>query len=131
MKELERELRECEKDIKLKEGENKSLDEQVNSLNVLRSERHAINQINGLPAYTPTVSMHACSIVIYTWVYAGVRCAADRRNELDVRARKYEEIVQRRRLIELAKQQAQEIAVLRAEVERLRMRTFPALVQLE
>ena len=58
-------------------------------------------------------------------------CAADRRNELDVRARKYDEIVQRRRLIELAKQQAQEIAVLRAEVERLRMRTFPALVQLE
>ena len=48
-----------------------------------------------------------------------------------MRARKYEEIVQRRRLIELAKQQAQEIAVLRAEVERLRMRTFPALVQLE
>lgn len=31
----------------------------------------------------------------------------------------------------MAKAQAQEIAVLRAEVERLRMKTFPALVQLD
>ena len=40
-------------------------------------------------------------------------------------------VVQRRRLVDLAKAQAQEVAVLRAEVERLRMKTFPALVQLE
>nr|KAG5714383.1 hypothetical protein BaRGS_018600 [Batillaria attramentaria] len=33
-------------------------------------------------------------------------------------------IVQRRKLVDLAKAQAQEVAVLRAEVERLRMRTF-------
>ena len=39
------------------------------------------------------------------------------------------DIVQRRRLVELAKTQAQEVALLRAEVERLRMRTFPALIQ--
>ena len=40
-------------------------------------------------------------------------------------------IAQRRRLVDMAKAQAQEIAVLRAEVERLRMKTFPALVQLD
>lgn len=40
-------------------------------------------------------------------------------------------IVQRRKLVDLAKAQAQEVAVLRAEVERLRMKTFPALVQVE
>jgi len=40
-------------------------------------------------------------------------------------------IVQRRRLVDIAKAQAQEVAVLRAEVERLRMKTFPALVQVE
>lgn len=40
-------------------------------------------------------------------------------------------IVQRRKLVDLAKAQAQEVAVLRAEVERLRMKTFPALVQIE
>lgn len=45
--------------------------------------------------------------------------------------RRYQEIVQRRKLVDLAKAQAQEVAVLRAEVERLRMRTFPALVQVE
>ncbi|KAJ1140683.1 hypothetical protein NDU88_007031 [Pleurodeles waltl] len=44
---------------------------------------------------------------------------------------RYQEIVQRRKLVDLAKSQAQEIAALQAEVERLRMKTFPALVQME
>ncbi|XP_073210543.1 cilia- and flagella-associated protein 43 isoform X4 [Lepidochelys kempii] len=43
----------------------------------------------------------------------------------------YRDIVQRRQLVDLAKEQAQEIAVLQAEVERLRMRTFPALFETE
>lgn len=38
-------------------------------------------------------------------------------------------ILVRKKLVQAAKAQAQEIAILRAEVERLRMRTFPALVQ--
>ena len=42
---------------------------------------------------------------------------------------KMQDIVLRRRLVETAKSQAQEISLLRAELERLRMRTFPALVQ--
>ena len=41
------------------------------------------------------------------------------------------DVVSRSRLVELAKAQAKEVGVLRKEVERLRMRTFPALVQLE
>ncbi|XP_048713582.1 cilia- and flagella-associated protein 43 isoform X3 [Caretta caretta] len=43
----------------------------------------------------------------------------------------YRDIVQRRQLVDLAKEQAQEIAVLQSEVERLRMRTFPALFETE
>uniref|UniRef100_A0A8C3ILW8 Cilia- and flagella-associated protein 43 n=1 Tax=Chrysemys picta bellii TaxID=8478 RepID=A0A8C3ILW8_CHRPI len=43
----------------------------------------------------------------------------------------YQDIVQRRQLVDLAKEQAQEISVLQAEVERLRMRTFPALFEME
>lgn len=42
---------------------------------------------------------------------------------------RYQEILERKRLVELAKEQAQEVAVLRAEVERMRMKTFPALGQ--
>lgn len=38
----------------------------------------------------------------------------------------YEDIVQRQQLVDLAKAQAQELSILQAEVERLRMRTFPA-----
>ena len=56
--------------------------------------------------------------------------AADKTTSFD-HEEKYRDIVQRRKLVDLAKSQAQEVAVLRAEVERLRMRTFPALVQVE
>lgn len=41
------------------------------------------------------------------------------------------DIVSRRELVELAKVQAAELSILRTEVERLRMKTFPALVQVE
>lgn len=59
-----------------------------------------------------------------------VSLSADTRNDTG-KDQRYREIVQRRKLVDLAKAQAQEVAVLRAEVERLRMRTFPALVQVE
>lgn len=44
---------------------------------------------------------------------------------------RYKEIMQRRKLVDLAKAQANEISMLRAEVDRLRMKTFPALIQME
>ena len=47
------------------------------------------------------------------------------------REQRMQDIVTRRRLVELVKSQAQEISVLQAEVEKLRMRTFPALVQVD
>jgi hypothetical protein len=60
-----------------------------------------------------------------------ISVSADTRSGVGARDQRYKEIVQRRKLVDLAKAQAQEVAVLRAEVERLRMRTFPALVQVE
>ena len=48
-----------------------------------------------------------------------------------MREEKLLQIMQRRKLVDLAKAQAQEVAFLRAEVERLRMKTFPALVQVD
>ena len=48
-----------------------------------------------------------------------------------IREDKFQQIIQRRKLVDLAKAQAQEVAFLRSEVERLRMKTFPALVQIE
>ncbi|XP_077205761.1 cilia- and flagella-associated protein 43 isoform X2 [Paroedura picta] len=39
---------------------------------------------------------------------------------------RYEDILQRQQLVDLAKAQAQELSILQAEVERLRMKTFPA-----
>ncbi|XP_048192304.1 cilia- and flagella-associated protein 43 [Perognathus longimembris pacificus] len=42
----------------------------------------------------------------------------------------YESMIQQQKLTSISKQQAEQISILQAEVERLRMRTFPALVQL-
>uniref|UniRef100_A0A8C7L493 Cilia- and flagella-associated protein 43 n=1 Tax=Oncorhynchus kisutch TaxID=8019 RepID=A0A8C7L493_ONCKI len=44
---------------------------------------------------------------------------------------RYQEIIQRKKLVELARAQAEEVATLRAEVERMRMKSFPALAQLK
>ncbi|XP_008059280.1 cilia- and flagella-associated protein 43 [Carlito syrichta] len=43
---------------------------------------------------------------------------------------RYENMMQQQKLINLSKQQAEQISILQAEVERLRMKTFPALVQI-
>lgn len=44
---------------------------------------------------------------------------------------RYQEIVQRKKLQDLARAQAEELALLGAEVERLRMKNFPALDRLK
>lgn len=44
---------------------------------------------------------------------------------------RYQEIIQRKKLVDLARAQAEEVATLRAEVERMRMKSFPALAQLK
>ncbi|XP_027452366.2 cilia- and flagella-associated protein 43 isoform X3 [Zalophus californianus] len=43
---------------------------------------------------------------------------------------RYENMMQQQKLTNIAKQQAEQISILQAEVERLRMKTFPALVQI-
>ncbi|XP_072041951.1 LOW QUALITY PROTEIN: cilia- and flagella-associated protein 43-like [Amphiura filiformis] len=87
--------------VRKKEKDNADLDNQLEEMNVCVAERKHINDVN-----------------------------AAMRNNTGAQKR-MQDIVQRRKLVDLAKAQAQEVAVLRAEVERLRMRTFPALVQVE
>ncbi|XP_052771525.1 cilia- and flagella-associated protein 43-like isoform X3 [Mya arenaria] len=99
--ERQKQLKELERTIKQRENENEQVLKELENLNVSVYERRHIEEVN-----------------------------ADRRNDSGAEKR-YQEIVQRRKLVDLAKAQAQEVAVLRAEVERLRMRTFPALVQVE
>nr|XP_039264137.1 cilia- and flagella-associated protein 43-like [Styela clava] len=94
-------IRDLERTIRQKQHENMSLGKETEELHVSVSERNNIDEVN----------------------------AAERaKHTADNRLRG---IVQRRKLVDLAKAQAQEVAVLRAEVERLRMKTFPALVQIE
>jgi len=99
---LQEAAEELNKTIRCKNNENLELDKVVNELIVQVSERKNINSTN--------VELQDTSI------------GTKKRMKI---------IAQRRRLVDMAKAQAQEIAVLRAEVERLRMKTFPALVQLD
>jgi len=99
---LQEAAEELNKTIRCKKNENLELDKIVNELIVQVSERQNINSTN--------VELQDKSI------------GTNKRMKI---------IAQRRRLVDMAKAQAQEIAVLRAEVERLRMKTFPALVQLD
>lgn len=101
LEERNKTLKDLERTAKQKEYDNEQLLKELEDLNVSVHERKHIEQVN-----------------------------ADRRSDSGAEKR-YQEIVQRRKLVDLAKAQAQEVAVLRAEVERLRMRTFPALVQVE
>lgn len=87
--------------IRRKEKENDRLDADLEELALSVAERRNVNEANATGRSDP---------------------GAERR---------LQDIVSRRKLVDLAKAQAQEVAVLRAEVERLRMRTFPALVQIE
>lgn len=52
-------------------------------------------------------------------------------NQAAKREERYQEIVQKKNLEDLARTQAEDLAFLRAEVERLRMKNFPSLDQLK
>lgn len=97
----QRTMRKLTKQIAAKERENQQYDEELEEMSLSVVERGKIDEVN-----------------------------ADQSAESGS-AKRMQDIITRRKLVDLAKAQAQEIAVLRAEVERLRMRTFPALTQLD
>jgi len=99
--EKNRSLKRLTRLIKNKETDNSKLDEDLEELSLSVAERRNVSQ---------TIE--------------------NERNETHAEKR-MKDIITRRKLVDLAKAQAQEIAILRAEVERLRMRTFPALVQVD
>uniref|UniRef100_A0A452IXL4 Cilia- and flagella-associated protein 43 n=1 Tax=Gopherus agassizii TaxID=38772 RepID=A0A452IXL4_9SAUR len=102
VKNCQKVFKDLEKRISLKEQANYKLSQELQEMLVSVSERRHIFE------------------------------AADTRLVSEKAAKEhYQNIVQRRQLVDLAKEQAQEISVLQAEVERLRMRTFPALFEME
>lgn len=60
-----------------------------------------------------------------------VLCSVSEEGPADKGEKRYQEIVQRRKLEDLAKAQAEDLALLMREVERLRRRNFPSLDQLK
>jgi len=120
---MQKEIQTLEKTIKLNENmhQRKSLDKKriLDRLNRLIKEKEF-----ECAALDAELKELAVSLVERQQIQEA--CVADLVPAADQRMK---DIVARRKLVDLAKSQSQEVAVLRAEVERLRMKTFPALVQ--
>ncbi|XP_069827504.1 cilia- and flagella-associated protein 43 isoform X2 [Dendropsophus ebraccatus] len=95
-------IKDLEKHINKKKETNTQLDKELQDTLITFSERKHIYDVVGV----------------------------EQSSEKNARER-YMDIVQRRKMVDLVKAQAQEIAILRTELDRLRMKTFPALVQME
>lgn len=96
-----------------------AVDEALQGANVTLHERkNIIDQRSKQPVVFRTVGLQRVVVLVIEQSHANQR-------------ERMQQVVRRRRLVDLAKAQAQEVAYLRAEVERLRMKTFPALVQIE
>ncbi|XP_013915005.1 PREDICTED: cilia- and flagella-associated protein 43 [Thamnophis sirtalis] len=95
-------IKELEKQIHLKEVSNQKFSKKLQEMLVIVSERRHIYEATDSELLNQTIAKEH-----------------------------YEDILQRQQLVDLAKAQAQELAVLQAEVERLRMRTFPAFFDVQ
>ncbi|XP_066535952.1 cilia- and flagella-associated protein 43 [Hoplias malabaricus] len=95
-------IKQLNRQATLKKEKNAALDLQLASMEIMVAERAKI--------------------------YEGI---AKEENQQDKAVEHYQDILERKELVEQAKAQAKEISILRAEVERMRMKTFPALAQLK
>nr|XP_034989894.1 cilia- and flagella-associated protein 43 isoform X1 [Zootoca vivipara] len=95
-------MKELERLISVKDIANRKLSKELQEMLVTVSERRHINEATDSELLNQRISKEH-----------------------------YEDIVQRQQLVDLAKAQAQELSVLQAEVERLRMRTFPAFFDVQ
>ncbi|KAL0964460.1 hypothetical protein UPYG_G00324140 [Umbra pygmaea] len=94
-------LEQLNKQAKMRAKKNIAMDEQLAHMNVTVAERRHI--------------------------YEAI--AMEKNHESDAEER-YQEIIQKKKLVELAKAQAEEVAFLRVAVERLRLKNFPAFAPL-
>ena len=121
VRERGQQLSKLRREAELKREENHLLDEEIVELQVSILERQQIEKLAG-PTFTlPTTPLPKPCPLSPTGAPPSEASAEQRMRS----------IVARRQLVGLAKRQAEEVAVLRAELERLRMRTFPALVQID
>ncbi|XP_062989315.1 cilia- and flagella-associated protein 43 [Elgaria multicarinata webbii] len=102
MQQRQKVIKELEKQISLKDLANQKLSKELQEMLVTVSERRHIHEATDSEMLNQKITKEH-----------------------------YEDIVQRQQLVDLAKAQAQELSILQAEVERLRMRTFPAFFDVQ
>ena len=126
-------LKELTKQVKSKSAENRELDEKLKELQVSLAERVHIENLAGkiniiFVSYTPGAFMFEVITNMFSLSptpYIGV-APSEASHE-----KRMEAIIKRCKLVDTIKSQDEEYSVLKEEVERLRMRTFPALVQVD
>ena len=127
-----RSLERLRQQVDRKKKENRELDQQLVEMQVSVVERQGVENLAGQQEWVSGLVEHLLKVCISwscskmsTTTITGVPSS-----EANAKQR-MQGIVKRRRLVELVRAQAGEISVLTTEVEKLRMRTFPALVQVD
>ena len=123
MREKSKGLKDLSKQVKGKSDENKELDRKLRELQVSVAERAQIEKLAG------QYKSHFLKLkeTVLIGIPVGVDVAPSEAN----RERRMKEIVMRRQMVETIKAQDEEYSILKVEMERLRMKTFPALVQVD
>ena len=101
-------------------AENTDLDKKLRELQVSVAERAQIEKLAG-EIYTPCAYERR---LIWSYLQDVAPSEANREQRM-------KEIVARRKLVDTIKSQDEEYSILKLEVEKLRMKTFPALVQVD
>uniref|UniRef100_A0A665XAJ6 Cilia and flagella associated protein 43 n=1 Tax=Echeneis naucrates TaxID=173247 RepID=A0A665XAJ6_ECHNA len=93
----------------------------------VQHRRKKIKELNKKAA----MKAEKCTVSIPLLIAMLVWCLASEENQEAKSEERYQEIVQRKKLEDLARTQAEELAFLWAELERLRMKNFPSIDQLK
>lgn len=124
MKKIEQLKRQAAK----KAEENANIEQQLSNIQVTVAERRHIYEATATGSITVSTLMK--QIRLFSLILGLAWCLASAENDAVKRQERHQEII-RKNLRDLARTQAEDLAFLGAEVERLRMKNFPSLDQLK
>lgn len=123
-------IQQLSRQVAMKAEKNVVLDKQIQKMQVTVAEIRHIYQATGNK--TVLIQHIGQGVFFSFWLIMWLFwCLASEENQVAKTEERYQEILQRRKLKDIARAQAEELAFLRAEVERLRMKNFPSLDQLK
>lgn len=114
----------------MKAAKNTILEQQLPDMQVTVAERKHIYEAIGNTTITSALIKQRKRSLFWLILWF-VLCLASEENQAAKTEERYQEIVQKKNLKDSARAQAEELAFLWAELERLRMKNFPSLDKLK